>query len=193
MLLSDIAKARKHLLASTALSDVGIRIRCEGGSVVSASDIEQDVRQYTKEEFIPDVVVVDYADLLLAEASTKHMDYRHQNNATWMILRRIALENHCLVVVATQTAATAYKAWVIKKSDFSEDKRKNAHVTGMIGINQTDDEKEKGVYRLNWIVLRGGKWAESQVVWTAGELAIGCPCLVSTFASKKVEDDEEGD
>lgn len=191
MTFRDVAQARKSILAATASVDVSIRIKCEGGAVVSASDVEQDVRQYTKKDFIPDVVVIDYADLLLAEPSSKHLDFRHQNNATWMVLRRIALENHCLVVVATQTAATAYKAWVIKKGDFSEDKRKNAHVTGMIGINQTDDEKEKGVYRLNWVVLRGGKWSESQVVWTAGELAVGCPCFVSAFQSKKTKEDEE--
>ena len=192
MTLADIAKARKQFLSATASAEVPIKIRCEGGSVVTASDIEQDIKQHTKEDFVPDVVVVDYADLLLAEPSSKHLDFRHQNNATWMILRRIALQNHCLVVIATQTAATAYKSWVIRKNDFSEDKRKNAHVTGMIGINQVDVEKERGIYRLNWIVLRGGKWSESQVVWTAGELAIGCPCLVSAFLSKdKSKEDKE--
>ena len=191
MALADVGIARKKLLVSTASKDVKIKIRCEGGSVVSASDIERDVAQFAKEDFVPDVVVVDYADLLMAEAHTKHLDFRHQNHTTWMILRRIALANHCLVVVATQTAATAYKAWVIRKNDFSEDKRKNAHVTGMIGINQTDKEKEDGIYRLNWVVLRGGKWSESQVVWTAGDLAIASPCMVSAFLSKKGADEED--
>lgn len=185
MTLSDVIQARKKLLLSTAQTDISLRIKCEGGATVSASDIEQDVQQFAKQDFIPDVIVVDYADLLAPEPNTKHLDYRHQNNATWMILRRIALANHCLVVVATQTAATAYKARVIRKNDFSEDKRKNAHVTGMIGINQTSEEKEKGLYRLNWIVLRGGKWSESQVVWTASELALACPCFASAFPVSK--------
>jgi hypothetical protein len=191
MTLSDVSKARKELLALTASNEVKIKIKCEGGSVVSAGDIEQDVKRFSNEDFVPDVVVVDYADLLMAEPHTKHLDLRHQNHATWMILRRIALTYHCLVVVATQTAATAYHAKIIKKDDFSEDKRKNAHVTGMIGINQTDKEKEQGLYRLNWIVLRGGRWSERQVVWTAGELAIACPCLVSALPARKGADDEE--
>lgn len=190
MALADIGKARKRLLTATGSKEVKIKIRCEGGSIISAGDIEKDVERFTKEGFIPDVIVVDYADLLAPEPHTRHLDYRHQSNTTWMILRRVAMKSHCLVVVATQTAATAYGAWVIKKKDFSEDKRKNAHVTGMIGINQTDKEKESGVYRLNWIVLRGGKWAETQCVWTAGDLSIASPCITSAFMSKDSEEED---
>ena len=134
------------------------------------------------------MVVIDYADLLGVEEHTKRQDVRHQMNASWMTMRRIALTYHCLVVTATQTAATAYNSWIIRKKDFSEDKRKNAHVTGMIGINQSEksddgqpSEKELGVYRLNWVVLRGGGWPESKVVWTAGNLAVACPCIISSF------------
>lgn len=191
MTLENVEAARKEFLASTASKEMRIRIRCEGGSVVSASDVEQDVKNFARGEFIPDVIVIDYADLLRTEPSTKDLDFRHQSNATWMILRRIAMTTHCLVVVATQTAATAYNSWLIRKKDFSEDKRKNAHVTGMIGINQSDHEKELGVYRLNWIVLRGGKWAETNCVWTAGELGIGNPAICSAFLSKKDRDEEE--
>jgi hypothetical protein len=82
-------------------------------------------------------------------------------------------------VGATQAAARAYDQWLIRKGDFSEDKRKNAHVTGMIGINRTAAEKKKGIYRLNWVFLRDGVWTETQCVWTAGNLALGCPAMRS--------------
>lgn len=179
--LSDVEKARQRLLSTTAQDEIHLRIKCEGGYVVSAGDIEQDVMRVTRQGWPPDLVVVDYLDLLAPEPHTRQQELRHQTNTSWIIMRRIALKNHCLVVGATQTAATAYSAWVIRKGDFSEDKRKNAHVTGMIGINQTDSEKEKGIYRLNWVVLRGGRWSESHVLWTAGELAIACPCIVSSL------------
>ena len=78
-------------------------------------------------------------------------------------------------------AARGYDAWVLRKKDFSEDKRKNAHVTGLIGINQTSEEKQFGIYRLNWVALRDGKWSDSQVIWTAGNLAVANPCMVSTL------------
>jgi len=173
----------------TASSSMRLRLRIAGGMEVSASGIEQDIIRLTKQEqWAPDVVVIDYADLLAVEEHTKRQDVRHQMNASWMTMRRIALSYHCLVVTATQTASTAYGSWLIRKKDFSEDKRKNAHVTGMIGINQMEksengspSEKELGVYRLNWVVLRGGGWSESKVVWTAGNLAVACPCIISSF------------
>jgi hypothetical protein len=179
--IKDVAVSIQKLLLSTGSKDSRLKLRCEGGNIVSAGQIEQDFRNFALEDWVADVIVVDYADLLLAEPHTKNQDIRHQINATWMILRRIALEGHCLVVTASQTAATGYTAPLIRKKDFSEDKRKNAHVTGMIGINQTDQEKELGLYRLNWVVLRGGRWAESKVIWTAGELAIASPCILSSF------------
>ena len=38
--------------------------------------------------------------------------------------------------------------------DFSEDKRKRSHVTAVVGLNQTEAEKEVGVYRLNCYAVR---------------------------------------
>ena len=177
----DVALATKKLLFQLGRSELPVKFKCEGASVISAGQIEQDVQQLSHQDWAPDVVVVDYADLLDVEGPTRNQEVRHQINATWNVLRRIALRNHCLVVVATQAAATAYNSWVIRKKDFSEDRRKNDIVSGMVGINQTDREKELGVYRLNWVNLRDGKWSERQVVWTAGCLDIACPCIVSSF------------
>lgn len=183
LLLNDVVQARKKLLSVTAASEIPLKIRCEGGSVVSAGSIEADVIRFAKQGWVPDIVVVDYADLLAPEPHTKHLDLRHQINASWMILRRVALKQHLFLTTASQTATTAYESVVIKKKDFSEDKRKLAHVTGMLGINQTPAEKERGIYRLNWVVLRGGRWSENQMCWTAGELALACPCFVSALKS----------
>lgn len=185
----DVWDASEKLRELTSVKEHRLRLRCDGGMVLSAGDIEQDVKQMTdREEWVPDLIVIDYADLLRPEPHTRTQDVRHQINATWMTIRRIALQRSCLVVTATQTASTAYNAWLIRKKDFSEDKRKNAHVTGMIGINQTESptddqpcEKDLGVYRLNWVLLRGGAWSENMVVWTAGNLALANPCIISSF------------
>lgn len=176
-----IRRAIKKLQVRMASKQIPVRIKCAGGSIISASQIEQEVKSLTAQGWIPDVVCVDYADLLAAEPGTMRMDFRHQINETWKILRRIPLDHHCLLVTATQAAARSYDAWVIRKKDFSEDKRKNAHVTGMCGINQTSEEKRRGIYRLNWVFLRDGEWSDSQVCWTAGSLALACPCLKSAL------------
>lgn len=177
--ISHINQAIETLKTNTAMRMFPLRLKCEGASLVSASDVERDIEKLTEQGFLPDVVVIDYADLLAPEAAAGRLDFRHQIDATWKILRRISTEYHLLMVVATQAAARSYDRWLIGKGDFSEDKRKNAHVTGMIGINQTPHEKVRGIYRLNWPFLRDGEWADNQYVWTAGNLALGCPCIRS--------------
>jgi len=155
-----------------------LSLQCRSAHSITAGEIENELRHLDPED-VPDVVVIDYADLLAPEPHTVKMDFRHQVNMTWALLRSISQKYHLLLVTATQAAATSYDRKLITKKDFSEDKRKNAHVTGMIGINQTAEEKVHGIYRLNWVFLRDGKWADFQVVWTAGNLAVGCPCFVS--------------
>lgn len=177
----DAVKAMAALLEKTGAKKLRLKLKCCGGSSLTASDIERDIKIFTRQGWIPDVVIVDYADLLAPESSTRSQDYRHQVNETWKVMRRIAQDNHLLFITATQAAATAYERNTISKKDFSEDKRKNAHVTGMLGINQTNEEKEQCVYRLNWVFLRDGSWTDTQTVSTAGCLDVCCPCIVSTL------------
>jgi hypothetical protein len=178
---ASVKEARERLNQRTATNQELLRIKSAGAGIISASDIEADIRESASQGWVPDVLIIDYADLLKTEESANRLEYRHQINETWKVLRRISLEYHILVIVATQAAASNYSGWLMKKGDFSEDKRKNAHVTGMIGINQTSDEKKSGVYRLNWVFLRDGEWTDTQVVWCAGNLALACPCIVSAL------------
>lgn len=177
--IREVMDAADKLRQMTSSKELPIRTKCVAAGVLSASDIERDAKQFAKEGWVPDVVVVDYLDLLAPEPHTTRQEFRHQVNESWKVMRRISLDLHCLVVGATQAAASAYDVKTIRKKDFSEDKRKAAHVTGMLGLNQTADEKELGLYRLNWTFLRDGRWSDSQTIWTAGELAIACPCVVS--------------
>ena len=126
-----------------------------------------------------DVVIIDYADLLAPPPG--YMESRDATNATWKTLRSISQKYHNLVVTATQAKATSYKSVSLEMSDFSEDKRKLAHVTGMIGINQTEREKEDGLYRLNWVVRRNAPFLSTNYVYTAPCLAFADPCVVSSF------------
>lgn len=177
----SVREAVKKLRIVSASNDLRLKCKVEGGGVVSAGMIEKDVADFSRDGWAPDVVVIDYADELAPEPDTIRLDKRHQIYENWRVLRRIGLKQHALVVTATQASARSYDAKLIRKRDFSEDKRKNALVTGLIGLNQDSEEKRHGVYRLNWILLRGGPWTENQVVFTAGNLALGCPCMISTF------------
>ena len=128
---------------------------------------------------IPDVVVIDYADLLSPPNGA--LESRDQINATWKGLRRISQDYHSLCVTATQADADSYDTETMTMGNFSEDKRKNAHVTGIFGINQTSVEKSMGLQRLNWLALREGEFTSDMQCHVAGCLSIANPAILSTF------------
>lgn len=156
-----------------------LRLSCHPNSSISVRGIDSLIVKAEIDGWSPDVIVVDYADILAPVNGTA--DTRDQINTTWKLLRRMSQERHALVVTATQSDAASYDAPVIGKKNFSEDKRKHAHVTGMIGINQDDKEKERGIQRLNWVDLREGEFVESEVCHVAGCLAIANIAMKSVF------------
>jgi intein/homing endonuclease len=127
----------------------------------------------------PDVVVIDYVDLLTPPHGFK--ESRDQINATWKGLRRMSQEYHALVVTATQADADSYTAETQTMANFSEDKRKNAHVTGIVGINQTPAEKSQGLQRLNWLAGRAFDFSPDTNCHVAGCLGIANPAILSIF------------
>lgn len=152
------------------------------------------------EGWIPDVIVIDYADVLCPEPKSPQ-EYRHQQNKTWKALRALAQSRHCLVITATQANASSYETVVaLSMKSISEDKRKLSHVTGMLGLNQTDTEKELGVLRANWVVLRSGRFKSSGFCYILQCLEIGQAHVASKFLSGKTrkrkshqDDEDEGD
>jgi hypothetical protein len=129
---------------------------------------------------VPDLAVFDYADILAPPTGFRG-ETRDAVNENWKAMRRLSQEYHCLVVTATQANAASYTADMLDMGNFSEDKRKFAHVTGMVGINQNHDEKLEGIQRLGWLVLREDEFHVTKVVYVAGCLALANPCMVSAY------------
>lgn len=171
-------KACSELTRNRRLKSVW-RLSCHYNSTLSVDDIRSTLDEWRKDEWIPDVIVIDYADILRMEYSG--LEGRDRYDETWKRLRRLSQENHCLVVTATQAAAGAYKAQTQGQEHFSEDKRKNAHVTGMVGLNQTAAEKERGMMRLNWIDLREGYFSPRRCCYVATCLELACMAVKSIF------------
>lgn len=116
-------------------------------------------------DFVPDVIIIDYADILADEPNTQGYGTRDKINETWKALRRLSQEKHALVIVPTQADAKSYDQEIMTAKNFSEDKRKLAHVTGMLGLNQTMEEKDAGIMRLNWIVLREAPFTTNKCLY----------------------------
>jgi hypothetical protein len=149
---------------------------------LSVRDIDNILEQWRKvENFIPDVVIVDYADILIADPDATKLDWRNQQNAIWKKLRKLSQVRDCLVLTATQAAASSYKKDTIDLTDFSEDKRKFAHVTAMYGMNQTPEEKKLGILRLNELVVRESDFDSTRQVKVLQCLSRGRPLIGSYF------------
>jgi len=105
------------------------------------------------ENFIPDFIFVDYADLLIPES--KEVEFRHRINATYKQLRGLSLARNVCLVSATQAKADALESKVMTRKHLAEDKRKAADPTAILGLCATEYEWDLGVARLNFLVRRG--------------------------------------
>jgi len=155
------------------------RLSCHPNSTLFVKGIQNILEDWAREEWVPDIIIIDYADIL--NMQYHGLEGRDRVNEAWKQLRSLSQTYHCLVVTATQSDAASYGAKTIRMKHFSEDKRKLAHVTGMIGINCTKDEKEEGIMRLNWIALRESDFNVDRFVHVAGCLAISNPAIKSCF------------
>lgn len=174
-----LANRQQFVLKKLRSKNSYFRLSCHPNSTLHVDAIESTLRTWEVDGWIPDVIVIDYADIL--DMSYPGLDRRDQIDRTWRYLRRISQVFHCLVVTATQSDAVSYDAETIKAKHFSEDKRKMAHVTGFIGINSTPQEEDKGLARLNWVLRREGASESLRCVHVAGCRDIANPAMVSCY------------
>jgi len=171
-----------------------MRICCYPNSTVSILDIISQLKYWARDGYIPDVVVIDYADILAPPAGSH--DGLDEIDRTWKLMRRLSQEMHCLVVTATQSSAAAYKkegGQLLSRKHFSGRKTKLAHVNGMVGINVFPGDKEKGVTRLNWVVRREGAWSESNWFTVAGCWDYYSPAIVLENPREFSENRDKGE
>jgi hypothetical protein len=128
------------------------------------------------ENFIADVILTDYADLFV---SGINQDFRHQTNQIWKDHRFLSQRRNALVITATQADAEAYGKRKLELSNFSEDKRKYAHVTAFYAMNQTYEEKVMGIMRMSHLVVRDDDFDPRKEVKILRCLPIGRPILGS--------------
>lgn len=134
-----------------------------------------------QEDFKPDVILIDYADILAPDQDSARLDGRAQINKIWQRMRRLSQEKQCLLITATQAAASSYEKETITLTDFSEDKRKYAHTTATYSLNQTDEEKKIGIMRLGELMIRESEFDRTRQVKVLQCLQRGRPFIGSYF------------
>jgi hypothetical protein len=153
----------------------------------SVNDIRNQLDTWEQSEgFIPDVIIIDYADIL--GPMDKKKDYRQQQNETWSAMRALSLEKHALVLTFTQANQKSYKARSLQLGHVGEDKRKYAHVTLMGSINQVPKEKRLGIWRFGVLVMREDFFTVDSEVCVLQNLSIGSPYLGSYWSYQRKEE-----
>jgi len=170
---------KKILKTKIRSRETYFKLSCHTNSSLHVNKIKSILDGWALDGWVPDVIVLDYADIL--DMTYPGVEGRDRINETWKQLRGVSQKYHCLLVTATQSDSAAYTAEVIRQENFSDDKRKNAHVTGMIGLNMNEQEKKKQITRLNWVVRREEEFEVARCVHVAGCKDIGDVAIKSIY------------
>lgn len=96
------------------------------------------------EGVVPDLLVVDYPDLMKHDAKNKRVEIGEIVEQ----LRGIGVARNCAVVVPSQSNAAGEKATTVQTTDFAEDISKLATADVVYTYSQTPAEKRLGLARL---------------------------------------------
>ena len=153
------------------------RIATFANDTLTIDQMDAVLDKWFEEGFIPDLIALDYADLLTGSAK----DFRQLQNEIWKGLRRISTERHSLLATATQADADSYERGTLSLKNFSEDKRKFSHVNSMFGLNQDPQGRERriGIMRINCLIARENPAHQDKVVHVLQNLRRGQPVLTS--------------
>jgi len=146
-----LKRVRQHLDGTKIQYGDMIRFISYPRFLAGIDDIHRDVQILEQHEgFIPDIIIIDYADILKMGKGDK----RNEIDDVWKKLASMAAERHCIVFTASQgTRGSIYKN-DMNQDDLAEWIGKLGHVDIFMGLNQSPKEKENKIIRVNVLVHR---------------------------------------
>ena len=133
------------------------------------------------DDFIPSVIVTDYADKFKSEIKG---DRRHQLDEVWNGHKALAQERKCLVVTASQ-ANTARTGKDVGEGTATETMAKEDLSDVTLALNQKPDEKRQGVMRVGVTKHRHDDYDIAREVYVTQCHKIGRPYLDSVLKPLK--------
>jgi len=155
-------------------------------------DIQQDLEVAKSQGFRPDVIIIDYADILKPPGFGGG-DPRHNLDLIWKTLKGLAEATNSVVITASQTNRKAVEERRIGQKHVAEDFRKLAHVDVFMAINQNDFEKDIGIKRINVIAHRHKDFSENVELNLTEALHMGQVCVSSIIPPRKKKKEEDED
>ena len=152
-------------------------------------DIKRDLDLLEHVEgFVPDIIVVDYADILKPE--DRSMAGIEKEDRSWIALAQMAAERHALVVAPTQVTKDAMDTQNISAKHMARWVGKLGHVDVMATLNQSEEEKLLGRARIGIIAHRHANFTPSSNVTILQNLKLGQPNLDSEFIIVQEEEQQ---
>ena len=99
-------KIRNKLLSIKKTTKGALKLVTFPANTMTAIKMEKVLDEMVVDGFVPDVIVVDYADIIMSE---KNREHRHDINDKWLSLRSLAQKKHCAVITGSHTAKTTFK------------------------------------------------------------------------------------
>ena len=141
----------------------------------------------TYEDFLCDVMIIDYDDIVKVEGRN-NFDDRARLNHVWLTAKAIAQQRNILVILASQNGRGTFKRDA-DVDDIAGDIRKFSHVSHWITLNQTPQEKKAHIMRIK-VDGRHGDFNPLDEVVCLQNLAIGNPVIDSRYKRNITNYDE---
>ncbi len=158
------------------------------------SDIKNDLNLLrTVKGFFPDVVVIDYADILAPERNLG--EHREEIDETWKTLGSMGATDHCLVATASQVGRKALETRNISETHLAEWIGKLAHTDVFAALHQSKAEKTMHMMRFGLLGHRHKEFDVNKHVTVLYQFAIGgvniFDCLSGQGPQRQDNDNEE--
>ena len=156
-----------------------IKLKTYPRFTANVNDIKNDLAKMERMAFIPDIVIIDYADILKPEDDM--MEGVQKEDRTWIALAQLASERQCLVFAPTQVNRKALEANILRESHTALWVGKLAHVDVMLAINQSEEEKRFGRLRIGALEHRHRECDRTSTITILQQLGLGQALLDSDF------------
>jgi hypothetical protein len=170
-----------------------IWLKCYPADSVSMREIIDyiDTFEYVH-DVVPDVVAIDYADIV--GASNSRGDKFEKIDETWKLMKSLSLKKHILVLTATQGNKKSGDKDTknVDPNDVSWNIQKNDHVDQQYTLNQTLKEKRSGILRVAKSLDRWGEADAYKTVTLLQDLSRS-QVILDCFDSTEYDIEEEDD
>jgi len=144
------------------------------------------------EKFIPDIIILDYADLMKIDTKNLRID----TGRIYKELRGIAVERNIALITASQSNRESESVTLITMKHLAEDYSKAAISDNIVSYNQTALEKKLGLARLFVAKSRNDESGQTIIItqsYTTGQFCLDSSLMTSEAYFDVIEHNQEGD